>query len=292
MLVPYLDALDLTCLPRALQSHRELIADMLVPTLLSRQADRGRDILVGHNIDLVSSFQAEHPEMPLFQPFDRRCQPSANERDTIVLIAKRDERQIGCVAARNLWIERDLGEELRTLRLFYEDVFDQATPGEICYVPVGIASGIRAVTVALGGAGYVEATERGDGLYSDMVKLLFILELASWRFSHQAALMANGNIGVIGLHPNGMRDFVAPVFRLVPGQNLRDRLYWLTTRERAALVADLLRPEMANEKARMNWPTEADLAAARYAIWGNAASGSTGRAPRDRVLRDTLDPSL
>ena len=123
-----------------------------------------------------------------------------------------------------------------------------------------------------GGAGYVEASERGSGLYGDMVKLLCIIELAAWRWTYQAALLTTENVHKIGIRTNGFSGFEAPVFRLAPGQRIEDRLYWLATRHREAVVADLLRPETAAPSLSLNWPSEHDIAEARRAVWGGEHS--------------------
>jgi hypothetical protein len=268
-LVPYLDALDMS---RLAVEQRIQIFTQIVPPLLNRIAENGLAVRVGHDIEIVMAFQARHPDMPLFQPFDRRCQPSASPDDTIVLIAQRGGADVACLAARLKWVESGLDEELRTLRFFYEDHASQATSGEICFVAPGVGDHIRAMHVALGGAAYIEPSERGFGLYNDLVKLLGIIELTAWRFTYQMALLTSENVIKTGIRANGFSEFESPIFRLAPGQQPKDRLYWLATRHREAVVADLLRPDTALPTRALNWPTDAEIEAARRAVWGGEHS--------------------
>jgi hypothetical protein len=268
-LLPFLDALDMS---RHVTERRARIFTEIVPPMLNRMAENGLALVVGRDIDVVMEFQSRHPDMPLFQPFDRRCQPSASSDDTIVLIAQRNGVDVACLGARLKWVESGLDEELRTLRFFYEDRTSQAASGEVCFVAPGVGDHIRSVHVALGGAAYIETSERGFGLYNDLVKLLGILELTAWRFTYQMALLTSENVIKTGIRANGFQDFESPIFRLAPGQRLKDRLYWLATRHREAVVADLLRPDTASPSRSLNWPTEAEIEAARRAVWGGEHS--------------------
>lgn len=264
---PYIDALDLSDMPRALEPHRALITDTILPTLLNRQAEAGRDICVGHAVEDVMAFQSANTDMPLFQPFDRKCQPSANEHDTLVIIAKRDDREIGCVASRNLWIETSLEDELRSMRLFYEDYRSQAPHGEICYVGRGVGANIKSANVIIGGALYVVPDERHDGLGPDLVKLQQLLELVTWRFTWRISLISDSHIGP-GLHKNGSRDMQAPIVRLRPGERIEDRGYWLSQRHRESLTWGMMRPEFPEQNYRLNWPTTEDARALEAEMWG------------------------
>jgi hypothetical protein len=288
-LLPYLDALDLS---RYFAAYRTRIFCEIVPPILNRIAENGLSVLVGRDIERVMEFQSHHRDMPLFQPFDRRCQPSASQDDTIVLITQRDGVAVACLGARLKWVERGLDDDLRTLRFFYDDQVEQAPRGEICFVAPGVGDHIRSVHVALGGAAYIAEAERGFGLYNDLVKLLGIMELTAWRFTYQVALLTSENVLKTGIRTNGFCDFEAPIFRLKPGQQLKDRLYWLATRHREAVVADLLSPDVALSTRALNWPTEDDIAAARQAIWGSESIKPNGLDPhRDPILRGESRPS-
>jgi hypothetical protein len=73
---------------------------------------------------------------------------------------------------------------------------------------------------------------------------------------------------------------------------LKDRLYWLATRHREAVMADLLSPEVALPTRALNWPTEADILAARRALWGDEGIDPNGFDPHhDRILRRESRPS-
>jgi hypothetical protein len=268
-LLPFLDALDMS---RYAAEQRTRIFSEIIPPMLNRFADNGLVLLVGRDIDVVMEFKSRHPDMPLFQPFDRRCQPSASTEDTIVLIAQRNGVDVACLGARLKWVESSLDEELRTLRFFYEDRESQAAAGEICFVAPGVGDHIRSVHVALGGAAYIEASERGFGLYNDLVKLLGIIELTAWRFTYQMALLTSENVVKTGIRANGFQEFESPIFRLAPGQRLKDRLYWLATRHREAVAADLLRHDTASPSRSLNWPTDAEIEEARRAVWGGEHS--------------------
>jgi hypothetical protein len=114
--------------------------------------------------------------------------------------------------------------------------------------------------------------ERGFGLYRIMSRLLPILTLTSWRWSWMATLMTKDNTFATGTDTVGYQRFEARIFRVLPGQEIRKREYYLATAERQDVQRTIFRPETAELNIPLGWPTEHDIAEAHRAVWGEEHS--------------------
>jgi hypothetical protein len=263
----FIDALDLS---RCSPEHQRLVHDVIVPGLLNDLSENGLDIEVGEQLSDVAKFKSSREKMPLFQPFNPAFQPNATDRDTLTIFAIRNGEPVACIAARLMWVEGTLAQEMQSLRLFYEHPRAMATEGEICLVKSPVGEEIRSCWIALGGGGWVDPSEQGVGLYKILMRLQRLLILTNWRWTYSVALLTEANALKIGRNTLGHYSFAPRVFRVVPGQAMKDREYWLVAAERIEVARTILRPETGDIEIPLNWPSAADMESAKRDAWGNA----------------------
>lgn len=258
---PYTSLLDPSHLSKA---RAELVLDCLVPALLNHLADSGLDVMVGHDLSTVVRFHERNPEFPVFELFDPVCQPSHSPSDTLILNLFRGDEQVGILGTRRKHAYPDLYTAMRTLELFHE-TRDSIPEGKIVLVPEPVGREVRDNFVCWGGINYIVPRERHRGIAKALVRLSRVLTmtLPAWRWSWLVALMTEANMLKIGTRSNGFRQFTNGVFRVMPGQNMADREYWLGLKERRWAEEEFFRPETADLDMALNAPTPAAIAAAR-----------------------------
>jgi len=182
-MILYGDRLDVSRLP---EKARDRIAGPagIMPTIINQMTDQGVDVYATHDLNVIREVQAKrNPRPRLFEIGDPAHQPTANPRDTSIVVLKRGDEVIGCVGCRLKWLEGSLKEALE----FGSLIMERPTGEQIMVCNAPIARSIDSVPVAVT-TGLCVLEPDLQGGFKTLIRLLHLWVLMEWQWTYLVAM--------------------------------------------------------------------------------------------------------
>lgn len=182
---PFLNVFDASTLPRAV---RVPIASIVVPGLVTALAGEAIDLKATHDLRDLARLQAQHSQRMkrLAEPCNSEYQHSADETNTLILVAERGGEGIGAICVRLKWLEDSLAKSLQTQSLFFDDPA-QIPPGHRLVVTAPQAFDIRDCHIAFSCGTFVQEGE-DPVVFKAMARLMYLWAFTAWKWSHLIGL--------------------------------------------------------------------------------------------------------
>jgi hypothetical protein len=236
-----------------------LAGEEVVPPLLRALAERQLSAHVTNDLsEVVKVYRDSAGGMRLIKPNDPRFHPDASPTDTNILILKRGDLSVGCVASRLIWCENTLAEEMESGRFWVSDPFTMWFPEDRCIVNANTAKKIGACYVVLGGSVYLDPSVRGGTTLAAMLRLHRLWLLCHWRWSWLVGLLAADLISRHAFDIYGVQALELGVWRTREGDSELHR-YQLGLHERGVAAKTWLRPDMGDLSRLMGRPPKSVL---------------------------------
>jgi hypothetical protein len=256
--VPYLDAFDPA--PFVLADRRAVIGTNIIHPLLRELARNGLRLFVGHDLRLIARVQRENSErMRLVQTNNPDFHPSATPSDTNVMVLMRDGAALGCIAARLIWCERTLADEMASGRFWVDEPETMWTAEDRCVTEAYIAKTIRACQISFTGSLFLSREVTGGKVAAALMRLHNLWLLCHWRWSWAVGLVEGPLARRHAFEVYGATSLHTGVWRTRQGGGSEIHRYEIALSEREASMEAWLRPEMGDLDRPMGQPPKSIL---------------------------------
>lgn len=257
--IDYLDAFD----PPAGVPFEwaQMAGGRVVPPLLQALERQGLRAVVGHDLRTVAKLHrtSRGRMRRLIQTNDPCYHPDAGPADTMVLALMRRGVPQGCIAARLIWCESSLAEEMEGGRFWVRDPVRMWTPADRCIVRAGIARTIRGCHVVFSGSIYLAQEVSGGDTLAALLRLHHLWVLCHWRWSWLLGIIEGALARRHAFDVYGATALDLGIWRTRPGEGGELHKYELTSCSRESAVDSMLRPEMGDLSRPLGRPPTAVL---------------------------------
>jgi hypothetical protein len=229
----------------------------VLPPLLRSLEQQGLQVMVGHDLNsIVKLHRASGGRMKrIIQTNDPRYQPNATPADTMVLALMRGNVPQGCIAARLIWCENSLAEEMESGQFWVRDPASMWGPSDRCIVRAGIAKTIRSCHVVFSGSIYLSQEVSGGDTLAAMLRLHHIWVLCHWRWSWLLGIIEGALARRHAFDVYGATALDLGIWRTRPSEGEELHKYELTSCSRESAVESMLRPEMGDLSQPLGRPS-------------------------------------
>jgi hypothetical protein len=232
--------------------------NILLPLIRSLAAADLRPF-VGHDLTAVGQIQeANADRMRLVQTNNPRFHPKTSRANTSVLVLKRGDKALGCVASRLIWCERTLAEEMESGRFWVSNPFTMWRDTDQCIVDSFMARAIKSCPVVFTGSIFLHKSVTGGSVLPAMLRLHYVWLLCHWQWSWGIGLTEGALIRRHVFDIYGSMSLHVGVWRTRTGSDGLHQ-YEISICEREAAMKAWLRPEMGDLSRPMGRPPKAIL---------------------------------
>lgn len=213
-------------------STRRLIVERTETSLVETLREHGLTVSVGSDLRGVPPIIRSHPRKSrVSELVDPAFNPSAGRHDTIVVILKRGDRDIGCAVVRLKWVEGSLAEAYESKTLFSDEP-NRLTPSlsaqKIRCVSTLAQNTIRSCHIAIS-TGLcihpdVSRNSCPQAVVRSLMRLLHMRAFVEWQWSYLLGHAIDGIARKHAFDTDGFSTMQPGIFRTEAGETTGYRL--------------------------------------------------------------------